>query len=229
MTDIEKEFFDDVRGKKQMANSSRHRKNGSRSKKCTLTTDRLTNKQIRERHGETIVYNLKKPMKWSDFKRLPDHAQEEYLMFLRDDFGTTATDIAKMFGVIASTVLKHIDAKNLDIQFQRGHRMSRMQKESWGKFLSPETASEPAVCEAPAPAPEEYVIDVVEPEAADDISHLVVQQDDTTKMSEITLRFDGIIDVNSIANTLRAVLGSQSRGCLFIGYRQSCLVEGGAA
>lgn len=234
MTDIEKEFHYDVRSKKQLAASSRHKKNGSRSKKCTLTTDMLTNKQLRERNGDTIVYNLTKPMKWSDFKRLPDHAQEEYLSFLCDTFGTTATDIAKMFGVIASTVLKHIASKNLDIQFQRGHRMSRSKKENWDRFLMPESVdmrppvvSEPVVCEATS-APAEAVDDDVKSSTKSDVPNLVLKSDEI-HMSEITLRFDGIIDVNNIANTLRAVLGSQSHGKLFIGYRRDGFAEGGVA
>ena len=97
-------FYRDIKNKKRLVFSARHKKTGSKSKMCSLPSDNLTQKQIRERHGKTIVYNLSKPMDWETFKNIPDHAQEEYLLYLQHQFGATATDISKMLGITAGTL-----------------------------------------------------------------------------------------------------------------------------
>lgn len=60
-------FNDDVREKKKLANQARYRKRGSKSKKCNLSSDRLTHKQWLERCGKTVTYNFRKPILWQDF------------------------------------------------------------------------------------------------------------------------------------------------------------------
>ena len=227
MTIVEKEFYRDVQSKKVLAASSRRKKNGSRSKKCTLPSDNLTNKQLRERNGDTIVYNLTKPMWWTDFKRLPKHAQEEYLSFLCNNFSVTATDVAKMFGVVASTVLKYIESQNLSIHFRRGQRMTRVQKEKWNRFLMPEPILEQDVSEVTVTEPEELVQESEMAGTANGEGEIpaVALKPCDMKMSEITIRFDGIIDVAGIANTLKVILGDKSNGCLLISYTRAGLNE----
>lgn len=218
-TNFEQQFYAEVKDKKRSVFSARHKKNGSKSKKCTLPSDRLTEKQIRERHGRTIVYNLNKPMDWITFKNLPVHAQKEYLSQLKQAFGVTATDIAKMFGVTASTVLRYTETQSFNIDFSRGHRMSGEKKSLWDEFLSDVSSKkddvEPAaevVDEAPVLCTpvEEKVLDIQPPK----------NQASNMSMSKISLEFNGVIDVNGLVNTLKAVLGSNIEGVLCISYNQ---------
>ena len=118
------DFEFDCMKKKQLAGQAKYRKRGSKSKKCSLPSDGMTNKQWKERCGPVISYNPNKPMAWEDFKKLPTHIQAEYITNLQHKFGVTAVDLGKMFGVQPLTVRKHADANNLGVEFPRGHAMS---------------------------------------------------------------------------------------------------------
>lgn len=200
------DFEFDCMKKKQLAGQAKYRKRGSKSKKCSLPSDGMTNKQWKERCGPVITYNPNKPMVWEDFKKLPDHIQAEYITNLQHKFGVTAVDLGKMFGVQPLTVRKHADANNLGVEFPRGHAMSAAKKAEWDKFVCPEQDEpvflddeceewpvEEPVNEMPAPA---------QPEAM--------------KMKNFSLRFSGNIDVNMIANSLKWILGESPNGELEI-------------
>lgn len=218
-------FEQEVRQRKSLVPSSRRKKCGSKSKKCTLPSDFLTEKQIRERHGETIVYNLKQPMTWENFKKLPGHAQSEYIAGLRENYGVAASDIAKMFGVTSQTVRSYMSEKNIEVRVNHGYRMSGRQRELWERFLSEE--EQPNVPVYPI---EEMPINNPSPETSDreeNNHNEVLHLDTAMKMSEIKLRFDGDIDVNGVANTLRVVLGANTKGTVTITYQAGNLKKGG--
>lgn len=48
--------------------------------------------------GECVTYNLKNPMDWDTFKRMPKDLQKEYIRRLRARFGCNNTAIADMMG-----------------------------------------------------------------------------------------------------------------------------------
>ena len=200
------DFEFDCMKKKQLAGQAKYRKRGSKSKKCSLPSDGMTNKQWKERCGPVITYNPNKPMVWEDFKKLPDHIQAEYITNLQHKFGVTAVDLGKMFGVQPLTVRKHADANNLGVEFPRGHAMSAAKKAEWDKFVCPEQ-DEPAFlddeCEE-CPI-EEPVGDMPAP-----------AQPEAMKMKNFSLRFSGNIDVNMISNSLKWILGESPNGELEI-------------
>lgn len=207
------QMFDyEVRQKKSLVSSARNKKNGSKSKMCSLPSDRLTDKQIREKHGETLTYNLRKPMTWAELKALPLHAQEEYLLGLKNKFNVTATDIGLMLGVVTSTVLKYIKDQNMQIDFPRSRRMSDDDRIIWNKFLnkSDEAIKETLTDDSPDNQEKEEVS--VCPDIISDIKTSIMS------MSNLNLKFDGVIDVNGIANTLKAVLGNTISGSISIIY-----------
>lgn len=200
------DFEFDCMKKKQLAGQAKYRKRGSKSKKCSLPSDGMTNKQWKERCGPVITYNPNKPMVWEDFKKLPDHIQTEYITNLQHKFGVTAVDLSKMFGVQPLTVRKHADANNLGVEFPRGHAMSAAKKAEWDKFVCPEQ-DEPAFiddeCEEwPVEEPVNEMPAPAQPEAM--------------KMKNFSLRFSGNIDVNMIANSLKWILGESPNGELEI-------------
>lgn len=201
------DFEFDCMKKKQLAGQAKYRKRGSKSKKCSLPSDGMTNKQWKERCGPVITYNPNKPMVWEDFKKLPDHIQTEYITNLQHKFGVTAVDLGKMFGVQPLTVRKHADANNLGVEFPRGHAMSAAKKAEWDKFVCPEQG-EPAFLddeECEEWPVEEPVGDMPAP-----------AQPEAMKMKNFSLRFSGNIDVNMIANSLKWILGESSNGELEI-------------
>ena len=201
------DFEFDCMKKKQLAGQAKYRKRGSKSKKCPLPSDGMTNKQWKERCGPVITYNPNKPMVWEDFKKLPDHIQAEYITNLQHKFGVTAVDLGKMFGVRPLTVRKHAAVNNLGVEFPRGHAMSAAKKAEWGKFVCPEQDEtaflDDEECEE-LPA-EEPVGDMPAP-----------AQPEAMKMKNFSLRFSGNIDVNMIANSLKWILGETSNGELEI-------------
>lgn len=200
------DFEFDCMKKKQLAGQAKYRKRGSKSKKCSLPSDGMTNKQWKERCGPVISYNPNKPMVWEDFKKLPTHIQAEYITNLQHKFGVTAVDLGKMFGVQPLTVRKHADANNLGVEFPRGHAMSAAKKAEWDKFVCPEQ-DEPAFLDDEC---EEWPVE----EPVGDMP--APAQPEEMKMKNFSLRFSGNIDVNMIANSLKWILGESPNGELEI-------------
>lgn len=194
------DFEFDIMQKKNIAHSARKQKIGTRSKKCSLPSDRLTNKQWKERNGEVMSYNLGKPIEWGEFKALPNEIQEEYLIGLQKKYSVTATDIAKMFGVKPLTVTRHVASKELNVSFHRGRSMSAEQRTEFAKFLSGDTAREDDL-------------------ATEDLNKITSDESATAeggvvamKMNGVSLSFSGRIDVDAIANSLRHILGTGAVG-----------------
>lgn len=221
------DFEYDCLQKKRIANQAKYRKRGSKSKKCNLPSDRLTNKQWKDKCGLVITYSLNKPMIWDDFKQMPAYVQAEYITNLQKKFGVTAVDLGSMFGVRALTVRKHADANNLGIEFPRGHAMNATRKAEWAKFLGEEENGEANV-PAPASLPEssEAVVFNIEeseaesslwPEGCEEADNVVMPLEPKAMcMKKFSLQFSGVIDVNMIANSLKLILGDKSEGELEI-------------
>lgn len=98
MTDAQYLFVSDSREKKSVARSAVHRRGGSKSKKCTLPSDYLTEKQRKELNGAVESFDLNKFYTWTEFVTLPPDIQVEWMnhMIAKYDCGFTA---------IAQTVL----------------------------------------------------------------------------------------------------------------------------
>lgn len=190
-------FSDDVREKKRLARQARYRKCGSKSRKCNLSSDRLTKKQWLERCGRTVTYNFKKPILWQDFCELPIHIQKEYLLNLIGEYQTTASDLAKMFGITPKTVTKHCEHEEIGIRFSPGKRMSKEKRRAFEEF-----------CGVVAPQ-EEVVVAKKEQEPAK--TEAFIDMDNATQspdmaMTEFTLSFSGNFNREMICNSLASML-----------------------
>ena len=102
------DFDYEVKQKRELARAARYRKRGSKSKKCSLPSDYLTQKQLRERNGNVEYYSLNAPMKWATYKTMPDDLKAEYITSLANRYHVTQTDIAEMMGVSRSYMVKEI-------------------------------------------------------------------------------------------------------------------------
>ena len=81
--------------------------------------------------GEVHSYNLKNPMKYGEYKTMPDDLRKEYLNRLRDRYNATNLGISKMLGCSAATVgneCKRLGVKSLG----KGARATR----EWANFVA---------------------------------------------------------------------------------------------
>lgn len=212
------DFEYDCLQKKRLAGQAKYRKRGSKSKKCNLPSDRLTQKQWKERCGPVVSFNFNKPMNWETFKNLSAIVQTEYITNLQKKYGVTAVDLGDMFGVRALTVRKHVDANGLNVTFPRGHSMNAERRAVWNEFLGVvptnvvESVPENAAEEAHA---EEVVAEVLTAQAEPE-PVIAPMEPKGMSMKKFCLQFAGVIDVNMIANSLKLILGDQSNGELEI-------------
>ena len=108
LSDEEYVFRQDIREKKSAGRGIYAKKNGSKSRKCTLPSDNLTKRQREKMNGEAMTYDLKKFYSWEAFKSLPVHIQVEYLNCLVDTYHVALTNIAKeQFGLCKTSLRSH--------------------------------------------------------------------------------------------------------------------------
>ena len=201
------EFEYEVLQRKRLAGQARHRKGGSKSKKCPLSTDYMTPKQWAERCGEVVSFQIGKPMKWAEFCELPRDLKEEYLKNLIEKYSVSARVLATMFGVTPVTVFRMVEKEKLDIEFSKGRRMSYEQKVDFDRFLADDLSIEetPTMNDVECQDEPENSVNIEEPVTCE-----YERSEPKTKLDGFTMNFSGQIDVDMIANSLRYILGSGS-------------------
>lgn len=121
-------------GAKRLARGAYAKKNGSKTKKCSLPSDHLTERQRKELNGKVETYNLSKPMSWNTFRKMPDDLKVKYLSSLVNDYDARCKDIADMFGVGAN----YLSLQVKDIGFSFPHTGRRTPDKKWLDFIAPE-------------------------------------------------------------------------------------------
>lgn len=206
------DFTYDVVEKKRIAGSAIHRKGGSKSKRCTLPSDYLTEKQRRELNGPVLYYTMNQPITWNQFKSYPKDCKERYLRQISETYHANIPKFAQMFGCNHQTFRNHIIAEGLQSCILRNGHMTRREVEKWEKFINSDTI------EMDTPAVVSNVCDkqsVEAPVESVPVQDFINREDGAMKMTDIRMNFTGEINIESIANTLRAVIGE----------RKSCSVE----
>ena len=142
------DFDFDVMTKKHIARGAAARKCGSKSRRCTLPSDYLTDAQKKARNGKMSTYNLSKPMTYEQFKLMPRDLQREYLLKLRNDMHASARVIAQMFGCSYETV--RVVIRNLGINTGgKKMYMNLDQLMRWNNWLSGDAANTPVAVTEP--------------------------------------------------------------------------------
>ena len=191
------EFDYEVMMRKRLARNARRKKNGSKSKRCSLPSDRMTPKQWKERNSEVMSYNLSKPMKWQEFKSMPEDLQEQYIRTLHNEHGGRQNEIAAMLGISNNTFSKYCTAKKWHI-FEHTGGIKSSKDKRWETFLNgPELEQEDiklkVVCEA------EQEQESMEPPKA-------AETNDTMKLDFVSLGFDGPFDESAIVKSLGMIV-----------------------
>ncbi len=148
-----RDFDYDVWQKKILARSAAHKKNGSKSKKCTLPSDHLTEAQKRQLNGKVYTMNRNKPMTWEAFTALPQSLAQEYIRFLQEQYDVRVGNIAQMFEVNRTTFKNYCEKQGIAYTSKAGHLMAE-KKQAWEAFLgvaAEEPATDPVVEETPEP------------------------------------------------------------------------------
>lgn len=108
------DFDFDVLQKKRLAYGAKHKKNGSKSRRCTLPSDYLTAAQRKELNGDVKEYNLNKPMSWEAFKAMPLDLQQDYVNGVQSRFGVgVATMSRDLFGMSTAALKQHLKRAGL--------------------------------------------------------------------------------------------------------------------
>lgn len=125
MTDEKYCFVEDLRARKAEKTGAAHRKIGSKSKKCSLPSDYLTEKQKRELNGECVSYDLTKVYSWEAFKALPKHIQQEYIQRLVDKYGVGVRTISEhLFKITVSALPILLRREGVEIDSHGVRRIS---------------------------------------------------------------------------------------------------------
>ena len=142
------DFDFDVMTKKRIARGAAARKCGSKSRRCTLPSDYLTDAQKKARNGKMSTYNLSKPMTYEQFKLMPRDLQREYLLKLRNDMHASTRVIAQMLGCSYETV--RVVIRNLGINTDgKKMYMNLDQLMRWNNWLSGDAANTPVAVTEP--------------------------------------------------------------------------------
>lgn len=205
------DFDFDVKEKKQLARSAKYKVNGSKSRKCTLATDYMTPSQIRKMNGETVAYNVNKPMTLAEFQKIPPAAGKEYIARLVDLYGCNFSSLSEMFGCGRKKCSEILSAPPYEIQFGRGCSMSKKKREQWNLFIGKHDSCETA--DLPVSDNAEDTCESVTFSVNETKTH---PEPATMKMDRFSLQFSGRLTAEAIANSLRLILGDGMDGMIQI-------------
>lgn len=118
MTDEKYVFIETEKERKRNGRGAFNKKNGSKSKKCTLPYEYLTNKQKKELNGEVMNYKMKN-LTWAEFMSYPHDIQNSIL----DNFAckkARLSDVADHLGVKHANLKTYIYRHKLHHDFIHG-------------------------------------------------------------------------------------------------------------
>lgn len=153
MTDEKFLFVTDCAEKKAIGKSyyNKVRKGGS----VRMPSDNLTKKELQAMNGEVKSYRLNEPMKWAEFRAMPDDIKIAYIEAIRNKYKVPDTEIGKMMVISQRTISGEIG--RLGLRMGKNHKREKYDKDAWrrwafGEVEEPEeipVVEEPKVEEEP--------------------------------------------------------------------------------
>lgn len=214
-------FYEDLRERRSVGRGGYHQKNGSKSRKCSLPSDHLTEGAWKKMNGPVTTVNMGAPMEWAAFKNLSNELRGQYVKMLVDKFNATKVGISEAFGVHFTTLTKELTGCEVTKLFRPGKKMKAAEREALLNFFgvepeAAETESEPVAETEPQIA--ETECEVCETEIATPVKPSVPS---AFSMQEFELVFSGAFDADQIANSLRYMVPAGARAKVKI----SCELE----
>ena len=128
MNDEKYVFLQEVREKKIVSRSSHNRRtHAGKGGAVKLPSDYMTRKELKAMNGEVKSYRLNEPMKWAEFKYMPDDIKISYVKLIRERFNVSDSCIARMLGISQNGFSSHI--KRLGLGLGRGTGNQKSDKE----------------------------------------------------------------------------------------------------
>lgn len=220
------DFDFDIMTKKRIARGAAARKCGSKSRRCTLPSDYLTDAQKKARNGKMSTYNLSKPMTYEQFKLMPRDLQREYLLKLRNDMHASTRVIAQMFGCSDETV--RVAIHNLGINTGGKKMLMNLdQLMRWNNWLSGDAANTPvAVTEPETETETEAEAETISAAAEEtEDASTPVNNDASTEEMKCAALLGGKLNLrgtaSEILNRLAIVFGAESDAQMFVSVKFS--------
>lgn len=168
-------------------------------------------------NGEVKTYRLNDPMKWNEFKYMPDDIKISYIKLIRQKFHVSDSCIAKMLGISQNGFSSHI--RRLGIGLGRGTGNQKSDKEGFLAWCNgaPIPAADPAeetteTVEQSVDEAQEMerqiasLEEICDPVPVPEIKVLPVDKEKNKAIPDSgSMTFEG--SVESILNTLSVLLG----------------------
>ena len=202
-------YISDVKEKGAVGRSARARRTHTgKGGRVRLPSDSLSKKELQQMNGECKSYRLNDPMKWEDFKAMPDDIKVTYIKLLRQKFNPPVIQIAKMMGVTEACVRRELQKFGLTDGKRRSGRLKWDKEGFWawvnGVDKLPEPVNEEIHVEEPIQEePESFVeddlpFDIVPVEEPDPIypKQPELYYALCAEMDELKKRVDELLKVN---------------------------------
>lgn len=136
MTDAAFVLNDTNRERAITKRSAVHRKCGSKSKKCTLEVDKMSQKEIEKRHGPVESWKMSEFYTVKEFKKMPKDIQVEYLNYLMDKYGVGLQTISiHLFGM-SKTWLTWYANRPYNNYLSKLHKCTKSHTDDRERFIS---------------------------------------------------------------------------------------------
>lgn len=147
MTDEKFVFVSDVREKKQTASGAFHKRtHAGKGGAVKFPSDFMTKKELKAMSGEAVSYRLNDPMKWNEFKYMPDDIKVIYIKNIREKFRVPDTKIFEMLGISQQGGSNAF--KKLGLSLGKGNKMKNFDSDAWFKWVNGIPAPQPVTsCE----------------------------------------------------------------------------------
>lgn len=188
------DFDFEISQKKRIARGARNRVRGSKSRFVSLPSDNMTRGQWKKMNGEVKQYNIKKPIGYKDFKKMPEDLQIEYLEFMRNTFGAGCKLICESFGISDETYRNTLKRLGIDTKLYdtRRNRLGVKEDEFHEWLYQTADANYPRL-----PVQEDVAQKVT---ISTEVARPV-----TMPVKRMEIEFAGVINPEQIANTIRSI------------------------
>lgn len=113
-------FISDVKERKTIARNSRYKKNGCKSKKCTLPSDYMTRKEIAAMNSDVITCKFDEFYSWEDFKKFKDSTKIDYIEHICSKYSCSISAVSILvFGLGKTGLSNYISSNKLGIKVKK--------------------------------------------------------------------------------------------------------------
>lgn len=197
-------FIQDVKQRGDIARSARNtRTHNGKGGRVKFSSDYKTRKELNAMNGECKSYRLNEPMKWNEFKAMPDDIKVTYIKMLQQKYNVPCTKLGEMFGVERLTVSKMLKKLNIEVR-SRGRNV--YDKEGWLAFVHGTPVAKP-VEEAEIETAEEVAapVEVVDAPVSEDCFDYEQEYHRLLKENEELKR--EVLRLQTIKQTVEVIFG----------------------